>query len=177
VHYPPGVKWASAAISTVGQVAWPKVIERRMSKFLQEPASVRNAVNIIVVATLLVTVGAGVLMWVLDHGNFPNVWLGLWWAVQTVTTVGYGDAVPKDVPGRIVAAVVMLQGIAFLTIVTAAITSTFVARAQRERLGEVAEDAGVDTESILTRFDDLVVRLERLERAVGELTPGSERGG
>src|SRR5262245_379588 len=148
-----------------------------MSKFLQEPASVRNAVNIIVVATVFVTVGAGVLMWVLDHGNFPNVCLGLWWAVQTVTTVGYGDAVPKDVPGRIVAAVAMLQGIAFLTIVTAAITSTFVARAQRERLGGVAGPADVDAESISARFDDLVSRLERLEQAVRELKPGSERDG
>jgi len=139
-----------------------------MSKFLQEPASVRNAVNVIVVATFLVTIGAGVLMWVLDHGQFPNVWLGLWWAVQTVTTVGYGDVVPKDVPGRIVAAVAMLQGIAFLTIVTAAITSTFVARAQRERFGEAAEEAGVDTESIHARFDDVVARLERLEQALGQ---------
>jgi voltage-gated potassium channel len=95
-----------------------------------------------------------------------------------VTTVGYGDAVPKDVPGRIVAAVVMLQGIAFLTIVTAAITSTFVARAQRERLGDAEEDAIVDTESINARFDDLVARLDRIEQAIREgpeLTPGSGR--
>jgi voltage-gated potassium channel Kch len=60
------------------------------------------------------------------------VGIGLWWAIQTVTTVGYGDVAPKDVVGRVVAALVMLYGIAFIAIVTAVITSTFVARASRD---------------------------------------------
>jgi voltage-gated potassium channel len=149
------------------RVARPRVIERRMSRFLREPASVRNAVNVIVTATLLLVVAGGVLVRLLDHDEFPNVWLGMWWALQTVTTVGYGDVVPKSVGGRIVGAVAMLQGIALLTILTAGITSTFVARAQRERLPEGAsEDAHRDTEAILRRFDDLVSRLDRLEQAV-----------
>ena len=143
-------------------------MQRRTSRFLSEPLSVQNAVNVIVTAAVLVSVTAGVLMWVLDHGQFPNVWLGLWWAVQTVTTVGYGDVVPKDVPGRIVAAVVMLQGIAFLTIVTAGITSTFVARAQRELMAEQDEEPSPDTKQILARLDDVVARLDRLERGLGQ---------
>jgi voltage-gated potassium channel len=149
------------------RMARPRVIERRMSKFLREPASVRNAVNVIVVVTLLLVVVGGVLMRVLDHAVFPNIWLGMWWALQTVTTVGYGDVVPKSVGGRIVGAAAMLQGIALLTIITAGITSTFVARAQRERLPEGATaDAHRDTEAIHRRFDDLDLRLDRLEQAV-----------
>ena len=46
----------------------------------------------------------------------------MWWAMQTVTTVGYGDVTPRHTSGRIVAVFVMLEGIAFLTIVIAAIT-------------------------------------------------------
>jgi voltage-gated potassium channel len=152
------------------RVARPRLVERRTSRFLREPLSVRNAVNVIVTASTLVCITAGVLMWLLDNGQFPNVWLALWWAVQTVTTVGYGDVVPKDVPGRIVAIVVMLQGIAFLTIVTAGITSTFVARAQRQMLAEQDEEPSSDTKEILARFDDVVARLDRLERAVGQRT-------
>ncbi len=68
-------------------------------------------------------------MRVLDHREYPNIFIGMWWAIQTVTTVGYGDVTPKAVAGRIVAAIVMLEGIAFVAIVTAAVTSTFVARA------------------------------------------------
>jgi voltage-gated potassium channel len=49
------------------------------------------------------------------------------WALQTVTTVGYGDMTPARTSGRLVAAFVMLEGIAFVAIIVAAITSTFVA--------------------------------------------------
>ena len=76
----------------------------------------------------MITVGAGLLMTVVDRENFPSIGSGLWWAVQTVTTVGYGDDVPTNLTGRLVAVLVMLLGIAFLTVITASITSTFVAR-------------------------------------------------
>ena len=71
-------------------------------------------------------------MRVFDHDEYSNVWVGMWWAIQTVTTVGYGDVTPEHLSGRLIAVVVMLQGIAFLAIITAAITSTFVARATKE---------------------------------------------
>ena len=49
-------------------------------------------------------VASGVLIRFVDHHDFPNVWLGMWWALQTVTTVGYGDVVPTQLAGRIVGA-------------------------------------------------------------------------
>ena len=107
------------------------LIERRIEHFMRQPPSVRNAAGVIVVATAVVTVGAGALISSIDRDEYPNVGVGLWWAIQTVTTVGYGDVAPKDVVGRVVAAIVMLYGIAFIAIVTAGITSTFVARATR----------------------------------------------
>ncbi len=117
-----------------------------MSRFLREPVSVRNAVNVIVTATAVVVVIGGVLLRVLDHHEYSNIWVGMWLTLQTVTTVGYGDVTPTDVVGRIVAAAMMLQGVAFLSIITAAITSSFVARAQRERAvtgaAEEAENGG-----------------------------------
>jgi hypothetical protein len=64
------------------------IIERRTSKFLREPPSVRLAANVIVTATLLVVVIGGVMMRVLDHREYHTVWLGMWWVPQTVTTVG-----------------------------------------------------------------------------------------
>jgi voltage-gated potassium channel len=74
------------------------VIERRMTRFIREPPSVRTAAGVIVTATTVVVVGGGVLIRLLDHGEYSNVWVGMWWALQTVTTVGYGDVTPKNPP-------------------------------------------------------------------------------
>lgn len=147
----------------VSKIPRPNPIERRMSRILREPPSVRTAAGVIVTATAIVVVGGGLLMRLLDHDEYSNIWVGMWWALQTVTTVGYGDVTPKHTSGRIVASFVMLEGIAFLTIIIAAITSTFVARATEER--EKAEEAEGETEEkrIEAKLDDLSVRLDRLE--------------
>jgi voltage-gated potassium channel len=143
-----------------------------MSRFLREPVSVRGAARVIVAVTALIVVLGGVLMRVLDEGEFPNVWLGIWWALQTVTTVGYGDVTPKDPAGRVVAAFVMLEGVALLSIVTAAITSIFVARAQRE-MSDVPE-AGPAARALETRFDDLDRRLDGIEAVLRGLDRSSK---
>jgi voltage-gated potassium channel len=146
------------------RVARPNPIERSMSRFLREPPSVRTAARVIVTATAVVVVAGGVLMRVLDHEEYPNIWVGMWWALQTVTTVGYGDVTPRHTSGRIVAAFVMLEGIAFLTIVIAAITSTFVARAAKER--EIAQAAEEDAAEVRieARLDGIEQRLDGIEQ-------------
>jgi voltage-gated potassium channel Kch len=134
-----------------------------MSRFLREPPTVRVAATVIVVTTAVVVVVSGILMRVLDHSEYSSIWVGMWWALQTVTTVGYGDVTPANPSGRIIAAFVMLEGIAFLTIVIAAITSTFVARATKERETAQAGDE-VDFEArVEARLDGIEQRLDRLE--------------
>jgi voltage-gated potassium channel len=137
-------------------------IERSTSRFLSKPSSVRTAANVIVTTTAVVVVG-GVLMRVLDHQEYPNIWVGMWWALQTVTTVGYGDVTPEHPSGRIVAVFVMLEGIAFVTIVVAAITSIFVARAARERGIEQAAEEDAAEVRIEAQLADIRQRLEGLE--------------
>ena len=137
-------------------------VERRLERALREPPSVRNAAGVIVVATIVVVVGAGVAISLLDREEYPNVGLGMWWALQTVTTVGYGDVTPTKVTGRLIAAVVMLQGVAFVAIVTAAVTSTFIARASREYEEARVRDGTSDRELIEARFDELERKLELL---------------
>ncbi len=135
-----------------------------MTRFMREPPSVRTAAGVIVTATTVVVVGGGVLIRLLDHGEYSNVWVGMWWALQTVTTVGYGDVTPKNPSGRIVAILVMLQGIAFLAITTAAITSTFVARASKEREKARAADEDDTEVRIEARLVSIDQRLDGLEK-------------
>jgi voltage-gated potassium channel len=144
-------------------------IEREMSRFLREPPSVRTAARVIVVATAAVVVGGGVLMRFLDHDEYSSVWVGMWWALQTVTTVGYGDVTPKHVSGRIVAAFVMLEGIAALTIIIAAITSTFVARAEREVADTAAAQVDQGADVIQAQLQRIELQLEQVQTALRKL--------
>ena len=141
-----------------------------MSRFLREPVTVRGAAATIVTATAFVVVASGFLMRLLDHKEYPNVFRGMWWALQTVTTVGYGDVTPTHESGRIVAAVVMFEGIALLAIVTAAVTSSFVERAQKSRQAAEAAAETEEEKRLDARFDDLTARLERVESMLSTLT-------
>ena len=146
-------------------VARPNLVERRMTRFLRKPPSVRSAASVIVTAMVIV-IGIGSLaMRLLDHAEYPTMGKALWWATQTVTTVGYGDVTPHNVSGRIVASFVMLEGIAFLAIVTAAITSTFVARATAEHLEAEAEES--DYDRLSTRLDEVNAKLDHLTASLG----------
>jgi voltage-gated potassium channel Kch len=142
------------------------LVERRISRFLREPPSIRGAARVIVGATAVIVLASGALMRVLDPHEYPSVWVGMWWALQTVTTVGYGDVVPKRPSGRLVGAFVMLEGIAFLAIITAAITSTFVARATREHEASQEKEETGDTARIEARLDALDRKLDEIAAAV-----------
>jgi voltage-gated potassium channel len=136
-------------------------LERQLDKWIARATTPRGAAVVIATVTTVITVVSGLLMRVLDHDNFSSLGAGLWWAIQTVTTVGYGDDVPESAGGQILAALVMLLGIGFLTVITAAITSTFVARSGRQpRAG-----SGDPSTEHLARIDE---RLERIEAALRE---------
>jgi voltage-gated potassium channel len=94
----------------------------------------RDAALVIGIVWLLAVVVWGVLEALVDPKTFPTVWLGMWWALQTVTTVGYGDVVPVGTAGRIIATFLLLGGLAFLTVIIAMITSGFVSRYQRQAI-------------------------------------------
>jgi voltage-gated potassium channel len=149
------------------------IIERHLTKFLREPPSVRLAANVIVTATLIVVVIGGVLMRVLDHSEYASIWLGMWWVLETVTTVGYGDLTPDTAIGKILTALVMLWGVAFLAIITAAITSVFIARAWRERTpGEEPTDSGTGP-TVDDRFDNIDAQLQQLRELLQKTPPAS----
>jgi voltage-gated potassium channel len=145
------------------------LIERRMTKFMHAPPSVRLAAQVIVTATVLVVVVGGVMMRALDHTEYHTIWLGMWWVLQTVTTVGYGDLTPKNTVGKILTSLVMLYGIAFLSITTAAITSVFVARAEQERATDLHVEAGEARASAEDRFDRIDAQLAQLTEQIARL--------
>ena len=149
------------------------LVRRRLEAFLRAPLSVRNAMGVIVAATLVSVLVGGVLIRVVDPEEFPDLGTGLWWALQTVTTVGYGDVTPENTAGRLVGALFLLEAIAFVTIVTAVITSSFVERARQQRIADAETAEAVGIEQLTAQLSEITSRLERIERA---LDPGGSAG-
>ena len=136
-------------------------LERRLDRAVGRATTPRGAAIVIASASTMITVAAGLVVTVVERDTYPSIGTGLWWAAQTVTTVGYGDNVPTSLAGRLVAVLVMFVGIGFLTVVTAAITSTFVAQARRvDQTPSDLETAMVDQLRQLDR------RLEGIEAAL-----------
>jgi voltage-gated potassium channel len=86
---------------------------------------------------LVVLAFAGVMRLV-DSNEYPTYGRAVWFAVQTVTTVGYGDVTPKEPWGRFVAGILMLFGFAFLSLITGTIASALVARATASSRDDLA---------------------------------------
>jgi len=118
-------------------------------------------------------VAGGIVMRIADPNNFPSVGLGVWWALQTVTTVGYGDVVPTTVAGRIVGGIEMVLGVAFIAFVTAGVTSSVIQRgeaeaqktdrAQDERNTRTILEALTQTRQTLSELGD---RLDQIESKI-----------
>jgi voltage-gated potassium channel len=91
---------------------------------------------------------------------FDDIGIALWWAVTTVTTVGYGDIVPESHAGRAAASVLMLTGLALIPTLTSIVVATLVAqRSAQERQEEESE-----FNQLVALLRSLDERLERLER-------------
>ena len=133
-------------------------IERRGLRF-------RFAAAVIVAAWGTGVVIFGVLERLVDPESFDNVWLAMWWAIQTVTTVGYGDVVPGGTAGRLFAAVLMLGGLSLYAVVTGVITSIFVARAERQGAGD--EPVVQRLQEMDAQVDAIRADLARVEQTRG----------
>jgi len=81
----------------------------------------------------------GAVGFCLAEGRYGPWWRclgrGVWWAVVTLTTVGYGDVVPQTFFGRCVGVVLMLSGVLTLSLVTATVASVFIERKFRRERG------------------------------------------
>jgi voltage-gated potassium channel Kch len=139
---------------------------RPWKKFRADPSSIKWATAASVSVTLsLVLVGAAVMR-IFDSDEYPTYGEALWFTLQTITTVGYGDVTPTSGPGRFFATVVMLISIGLITVITAAITSLFVESARARRRAE----EGDRTDEALARIEASIAaaqeRLDRIEHAV-----------
>ena len=130
-----------------------RIVERRIARRGLRP---RVAASVIAGVWLVAIAVFGVIEHLVDPKSFDNVWLGMWWATQTVTTVGYGDAVPAQAGGQLIATVLMIGGLSFFAVITGMITSLFVARQQ-------ADHQASSSDPVLARLDEISAELDGIK--------------
>jgi voltage-gated potassium channel len=135
--------------------------ERLAAVLRRKPLTPRRAALIIAGYTALVTFAGALVGWLTDRKDFDSFGDALWWALQTVTTVGYGDVVPSSGTGRVIGAFVMISGIAFLTVITAAVTAALIEAARRrqpppdrDQLAELMQEMSARLSAIEARLEE-----------------------
>ena len=93
-----------------------------------ERASLPRAIAFLTSVALVFTLLAALVEHLVEPETFPSFGVASWWAVQTVSTVGYGDLTPHTTAGRAVAAAVMIFGMALIPIVTSVIIAILTAQ-------------------------------------------------
>ena len=123
----------------------------------------RRVFPYLALVTAVLGFGIGALMRIVDHRDFETFGDGVWWAIVTLGTVGYGDIVPTTGWGRFLGSIVIVVGVTFLSFLTATVTSLFVSREQEERDAESESRRVADREQVLAALGKLDKRLARIE--------------
>jgi voltage-gated potassium channel len=144
-------------------------VEKRFDRWYERLTLPRAVATVVSVAFILVLI-AGALERIVEPEVFTSLGLAYWWAVVTVTTVGYGDVVPESTIGRLVGTGLMLTGLGLIPTLTSVVVATLVGkrtRAQQEQLDQQAKDHAA-------ALDRIEAQLARLG---ADQTGGTERQG
>ena len=121
----------------------------------------------IVLTTASLGLLAGFLVTLVDRQDFPTFGTGVWWAIVTLGTVGYGDVVPHTAWGRVVGSVVILVGVSFISVLVAIVTSYFVSAEQEERADRERGQRDSEVAQTLEALHRIEQRLDAIESRLG----------
>lgn len=121
---------------------------------------IRNHLGTTLLISALFIGLSGTFISVIDPA-IETPWDGIWWALVTITTVGYGDLVPVTSAGKIFAGILILVGIGLFSLLTASFSVFFLEREEEEVIDKESE--------LLERMDHLERKMSRLENNVARL--------
>ncbi|RFC48800.1 MAG: voltage-gated potassium channel [Verrucomicrobia bacterium] len=134
----------------------------RMAQYLGEASLLLNALGasrrkilIFFTAVLTLVLVEGTAVYVLENGENPgfrNIPQAIYWAIVTITTVGYGDVAPVTVGGKIMASFIMLTGFAIIAVPTGIVTSEIGREMQRSRVRRRCAQCGWEDHDVRARY-------------------------
>lgn len=144
----------------------PSLVERR----IQKVADARSLTLGLALTFLALAFVGAVVIELVDRHDFSTFGSSVWWALQTVTTVGYGDVVPTTRTGKVIGGIEMVLGISFIAFLTAGVTSTVIHRSEAAAKQADREHREHDTQRILDGLEEtrgqiaaLAKRLDSIE--------------
>jgi voltage-gated potassium channel len=147
---------------------WGARIRQRLEDSTQRAVVTGKIVPYLAGMTAALAVLCGFVATLVDRADFPTLGDGIWWAIVTLGTVGYGDIVPHSAWGRVLGSAVIVLGVTFLSFLMATVTSYFVTAQQTrstEHERELRQDAEQELIALLRRLDARLAAIEsRLER-------------
>jgi voltage-gated potassium channel len=111
----------------------------------------KNSFNYIIYLTVILIFICGFIFSIFEKGK--SLFDGIWWAIETVSTVGYGDIAPITTGGRAIGIILIFLGIGFMSMLTAAISAYFVEK-----------DSNREMKQILEKLDTLTKDIEELKK-------------
>lgn len=133
--------------------------ERWLEGWYERLTLFRAVRTIIAIAIGLVLI-AGLLARLAEPETFKSIGLAYWWAMTTVTTVGYGDVVPRSPEGRIVGTLLMLTGLSLIPTLTSVIVSTLISKRRRSDQERI-ERMEAEQAATLARIEERLARIEQ----------------
>jgi len=138
----------------------PALIERRIRKI----ANARSITLALAMTFVGLALGGAVAIRFLDEESFPSFGLAVWWALQTVTTVGYGDVIPAGSTGKVIGGIEMVLGVSFISFLTAGVTSAVIQRSQDKRHEEERVQEIQDLQRLIETLGEIRAAIAALER-------------
>lgn len=132
-------------------------VSKRVDIWYERLTLPRAVATVITVAFILVVVAGG-LVRIVEAETFTSIGLSYWWAVETVTTVGYGDIVPETTAGRLVGTALMLTGLGLIPILTSVTVAFLVSkrtRVQQRQLDQQGKEHAAALERIEAQLTEI----------------------
>src|SRR5262245_37860451 len=129
----------------------------------------RRVFPYLVVTTAVLGLLAGFLVTLVDRKDFPTFGTGVWWAIVTLGTVGYGDVVPHTAWGRVLGSVVIVVGVTFLAFLIAIVTSFFVSSEQEEQAESERERRAAELAELLGSLERIEAPMAAMESRLGAI--------
>jgi len=133
------------------------IFAKRIQKGLKTVLSSHGFIYVAAITILLIFVG-GLFFSILEDSSFGD---GLYWAIVTVSTVGYGDISPESTSGKMLAVILIIVGLVFFAGLTANLASFFIEK-------DMEEEKNTDEKS--EKLKEISARLEKLENMIRKLS-------